>query len=58
MFVVQTMFLFIHAGNVFPRGGVLKDVMLDESYITLNRWEGNKSQNGSWMMTLWRCVRS
>ena len=37
MFVVQTMFLFIHAGNVFPRGGVVKDVELDESYITLNR---------------------
>ncbi|KAN0106627.1 RTA1 like protein [Hyaloscypha variabilis] len=37
MFVVQTLFLFIHAGNVFPRGGVQKDLRLDESYITLNR---------------------
>jgi len=37
MFVVQTMFLFIHAGNVFPKGGLLKDARLDESYISLNR---------------------
>jgi hypothetical protein len=37
MFIVQTMFLFVHAGNVFPKTGVMKDVRLDESYIALNR---------------------
>ena len=37
MFVVQTMFLFIHAGDVFPRGGVLKNSSSEESYITLNQ---------------------
>jgi hypothetical protein len=37
MFVVQTMFLFIHAGDVFPRNGARKNVGLDENYITLNR---------------------
>jgi hypothetical protein len=37
MFVVQTMFLFIHAGNACPRGGVLKDDMLNESYFNLNQ---------------------
>jgi hypothetical protein len=37
MFIVQTMFVFVHAGNVFPKGGVMKDIRLDESYIALNR---------------------
>jgi hypothetical protein len=37
MFIVQTMFLFIHAGNACPRVGVLKDVMLNESYFNLNQ---------------------
>ena len=30
-------FLFIHAGNACPRVGVLKDVMLNESYFNLNQ---------------------
>ena len=33
MFFVQTVFHFIHAGDVFPRGAVGKD--LEENYITL-----------------------
>lgn len=37
MFIVQTMFLFVHAGNVFPKTRVMKYVRLDESYIALNR---------------------
>jgi hypothetical protein len=37
MFIMQTMFLFVHVGNVFPKTGVMKDVRLDESYIALNR---------------------
>jgi hypothetical protein len=37
MFIVQTMFFFVHAGNMFPKTGVMKDVRLDESYIALNR---------------------
>lgn len=36
MFIVQTMFFFVHAGNVFPKTGVMKDVRLDESYVALN----------------------
>jgi hypothetical protein len=37
MFVVQTMFLFIHAGDVFPTCGVVKEARLSESYIPLDR---------------------
>ena len=37
IFVVQAMFLFIHAKDVFPRGGVVKDARLSESYIPLDR---------------------
>lgn len=37
MFVVQAMFLSIHAGDVFPRGGVVKVASLSESYIPLDR---------------------
>jgi hypothetical protein len=36
MFAVQTMFLFIHAGDVFAKGGMAKDESSDESYIPLN----------------------
>ena len=37
MFIVQTMFLFVHAGNMFPKTGIMKDARLDEGYIALNR---------------------
>jgi hypothetical protein len=35
MFVVQCMFLFIHTGHVFLKGGVAKEESSDESYIPL-----------------------
>lgn len=38
MFLVQILFHFIHAGDVFPRGGVSKNIVESETYINLQDW--------------------